>query len=116
MKWIRRYREPPTTLTADKLLASSARREAGIVNRLERMDKDGSMTPDTERDHSADERLRAELLISGLSDWVSLAEVQQIISHFQLAAAEGEDVERFGVPLRLRGRTSVSQLISGATR
>ena len=31
------------------------------------------------------ERLRAELLVSGLSDWVSLGEVQQIISAFRLA-------------------------------
>jgi hypothetical protein len=48
------------------------------------MDKDGSMT------QNAYERLRAELLISGLSDWVSLAEVQQIISHFQLADTDTE--------------------------
>ena len=48
------------------------------------MTEDGSMTRDTPREN-AYERLRAELLISGLSDWVSLAEVQQIISHFQLA-------------------------------
>ena len=31
-----------------------------------------------------------EVLISGLSDWVSLAEVQQIISHFQLADTDSE--------------------------
>jgi hypothetical protein len=54
------------------------------------MTKDGSMTNDAQRDQNADERLRAELLISGLSDWVSLAEVQQIISHFQLAEADEE--------------------------
>jgi len=45
----------------------------------------GRLTHDTPRDQNAYERLRAELLISGLSDWVSLAEVQQIISHFELA-------------------------------
>ena len=49
------------------------------------MTKDRSMTHDTPRDRNAYKRLRAELLVSGLSDWVSLAEVQQIISHFQLA-------------------------------
>jgi hypothetical protein len=54
------------------------------------MTKDGSMTHDAQRDQNADERLRAELLISGLSDWVSLAEVQQIISHFQLADTDKE--------------------------
>lgn len=48
------------------------------------------MTPDTQRHQSDDERLRAELLMSGLSDWVSLAEVQQIVSHFQLAETEKE--------------------------
>jgi hypothetical protein len=48
------------------------------------------MTHDTQRDRNAYERLRAELLIGGLSDWVSLAEVQQIISHFQLAEADSE--------------------------
>jgi hypothetical protein len=48
------------------------------------------MTDDTQRDQNAYERLRAELLISGLSDWVSLAEVQQIISHFELADADSE--------------------------
>jgi hypothetical protein len=48
------------------------------------------MTTDTQGDHNADERLRAELLISGLSDWVSLAEVQQIISHFQIADTDRE--------------------------
>ena len=41
-------------------------------------------------DHRGYERLRAELLTSGLSDWVSLAEVQQIISHFQLAETDAE--------------------------
>ncbi|WP_101948006.1 hypothetical protein [Mycobacterium sp. 3519A] len=35
-----------------------------------------------------DGRLRTELLTSGLSDWVSLAETQQIISHFQLAESD----------------------------
>jgi hypothetical protein len=54
------------------------------------MTEDGSMTHDTPRDQNAYERLRAELLISGLSDWVSLAEVQQIISHFQLADPDRE--------------------------
>ena len=54
------------------------------------MTEDGSMTHDTQRDRNAYERLRAELLIGGLSDWVSLAEVQQIISHFQLAEADSE--------------------------
>ena len=54
------------------------------------MTEDGSMTDDTQRDQNAYERLRAELLISGLSDWVSLAEVQQIISHFELADADSE--------------------------
>jgi hypothetical protein len=48
------------------------------------------MTHDTQRDQKAYERLRAELLIGGLSDRVSLAEVQQIISHFQLADNDGE--------------------------
>jgi hypothetical protein len=48
------------------------------------------MTHDTQRDRNAYERLRAELLIGGLSDWVSLAEVQHIISHFQLAEADSE--------------------------
>jgi hypothetical protein len=61
-----------------------------IILRLERMDKNGSMTQDMQRDKDAHERLRAELLISGLSDWVSLAEVQQIISHLQLADTEKE--------------------------
>jgi hypothetical protein len=54
------------------------------------MTEDGSMTHDTPRDRNAYERLRAELLISGLSDWVSLAEVQQIITHFQLADTDSE--------------------------
>ena len=48
------------------------------------------MTGDTQGDHNADERLRAELLTSGLSDWVSLAEVQQILSHFKLADTDKE--------------------------
>jgi len=48
------------------------------------------MTHDAQRDANAYDRLRAELLISGLSDWVSLAEVQQIISHFQLADTDRE--------------------------
>ena len=43
------------------------------------------MTRDTQDEDNCYERLRAELLTSGLSDWVSLAEVQQIVSHFQLA-------------------------------
>jgi hypothetical protein len=47
------------------------------------------MTHHTQREN-AYERLRAELLISGLSDWVSLAEVQQIITHFQLANTDSE--------------------------
>lgn len=37
--------------------------------------------------------LRHELLVSGLSDWMSLAEVQQIISHHQLADTD-EDRQR----------------------
>ncbi|MCP9274009.1 hypothetical protein [Mycolicibacterium arenosum] len=36
-------------------------------------------------DETPVQQLRHELLVSGLSDWVSLAEVQQIISHYQLA-------------------------------
>ena len=48
------------------------------------------MTHDAQHDQNAAERLRAQLLISGLSDWVSLAEVQQIISHFQLADTDEE--------------------------
>jgi hypothetical protein len=48
------------------------------------------MSRDTQRDESPYGRLRAELLTSGLSDWVSLAEVQQIISHFQLADTDSE--------------------------
>ena len=44
----------------------------------------------TRRATNAYERLRAEVLTSGLSDWVSLAEVQQIISHFQLADTDSE--------------------------
>jgi hypothetical protein len=54
------------------------------------MTKDRSMSRDTQRDESPYGRLRAELLTSGLSDWVSLAEVQQIISHFQLADTDSE--------------------------
>jgi hypothetical protein len=53
------------------------------------MTKDRNMTHDTPREN-ADERLRAELLTSALSDWVSLAEVQQIISHFELADTDSE--------------------------
>jgi hypothetical protein len=53
------------------------------------MTEDDPMTDDMPRDN-AYERLRAEVLISGLSDWVPLAEVQQIISHFQLADTDGE--------------------------
>jgi hypothetical protein len=48
------------------------------------MAKEGSMTHDGQRHQDAYERLRAELLISGLSDWVSLAEVQQISPTFSL--------------------------------
>jgi hypothetical protein len=59
--------------------------------------EDSSMTHDAQRDQNADERLRAELLTRGLSDWVSLAEVQQIISHFQLADT---DKKRQDVTLR----------------
>jgi hypothetical protein len=55
------------------------------------------MTRETQGDHNGYERLRAELLTSGLSDWVSLAEVQQIISHFQLA-----DTDRASQDLVLR--------------
>ncbi|MDT5356559.1 MAG: hypothetical protein QOJ56_5091 [Mycobacterium sp.] len=54
------------------------------------MTEDDSMTHDTQRDRNAYERLRIELLISGLSDWVSLAEALQIISHFQLADTDSE--------------------------
>lgn len=54
------------------------------------MTKDGSMAHDTQGNKDGDERLRSELLTSGLSDWVSLAEVQQIISHFQLADSDAE--------------------------
>lgn len=43
------------------------------------------MTPLRVSDHDSLERLRSELLVSGLSDWVSLAEVQQILVHFRLA-------------------------------
>ena len=43
------------------------------------------MTREARHDESAYQRLRAEMLTSGLSDWVCLAEVQRIISHFQLA-------------------------------
>ena len=56
------------------------------------------------RDRNADERLRAELLISGLSDWVSLAEVQRVISHFQLA-----DTDRERQDLTLRTINSLLQ-------
>jgi hypothetical protein len=49
------------------------------------MARDRSIATGAQGDHNADERLRAALLTSGLSDWVSLAEVQQIISHYQLA-------------------------------
>lgn len=54
------------------------------------MTEDGSMTNETQGDRHGDERLRSELLRCGLSDWVSLAEVQQIISHFQLAVSDAE--------------------------
>jgi hypothetical protein len=47
------------------------------------------MTGDAQRDQNATERLRAEILTSGLSDWVSLAEVQHVISHHQLADTPG---------------------------
>lgn len=60
------------------------------------MAKDADMASDKQRDESRYECLRAELLTSGLSDWVSLAEVQQIISHFQLADS---DTERQGLVL-----------------
>jgi hypothetical protein len=58
--------------------------------RPERMVMTGSMTDDTHRDRDTYERLRAEILTSGLSDWVSLAEVQQIITLFQLADTDSE--------------------------
>ena len=48
------------------------------------------MTYDRQRDRDTYERLRAEILTSGLSDWVSMAEVQQIITHYQLADTERE--------------------------
>jgi hypothetical protein len=54
------------------------------------MTEDGAMTGGTQRDQNAYERLRAELLMGGLSDWVSLAEVRQIISHFELADTDSE--------------------------
>jgi len=54
------------------------------------MTKDGRMTYDSQRGQNAYERLRAEVLTSGLSDWVSIAEVQQIITHFQLAETDSE--------------------------
>lgn len=57
------------------------------------MTKDSAMTTDTQGDQTADKRLRTELLTSGLSDWVSLAEVQQIISHFQLADTDKDRQE-----------------------
>ena len=53
------------------------------------MTKDRNMTHDTPREN-ADERLRAELLTSALSDWVSLAEVQQFICNFELANTDSE--------------------------
>ncbi|MDT5050560.1 MAG: hypothetical protein QOG75_6472, partial [Mycobacterium sp.] len=53
------------------------------------MTKDRNMTHGTPREN-AYERLRAELLTSALSDWVSLAEVQQIISLFELADTDSE--------------------------
>lgn len=48
------------------------------------------MTDDEQYGQTAAERLRAELLIAGLSDWVSLAEVQQIITHFDLADSDSD--------------------------
>lgn len=48
------------------------------------------MTYDEHRDRDTYERLRAEILTSGLSDWVSMAEVQQIITQFQLAETDSE--------------------------
>src|SRR2546427_5736447 len=48
------------------------------------------MTDAARGDNYGYEKLRAELLASGLSDWVSLAEVQQIITHFQLADTDSE--------------------------
>ena len=55
------------------------------------MTKDRSMTPDTPCEQNAYERLRAELLISGLSDWVrSRNAPEQIISHFELADTDSE--------------------------
>jgi hypothetical protein len=50
------------------------------------------MTHDA-RDDDKYARLRAELLISGLSDWISLAEVQQTVSHFELADTDTERQE-----------------------
>lgn len=38
-------------------------------------------------DEGAQDRLRRELLASGLEDWVSMAEVQQLVSHLGLADA-----------------------------
>jgi hypothetical protein len=55
------------------------------------------MTRETQGDHIGYERLRAELLTSGLSDWVSLAEVQRIISDFPLTHT---DTERQDLVLR----------------
>lgn len=46
------------------------------------------MTTDKPDQGDRVERLRAELLVSGLSDWVSLGEVQQIISAFRLAGSD----------------------------
>ncbi len=54
------------------------------------MTKDRSMTSDRQGDQDGHEHLRAELLMGGLTDWVSLAEVRQIISHSQLADTDGE--------------------------
>ena len=48
------------------------------------------MTHDAQPNPTAYERLRGELLTSGLSDWVSLTEVQQIISHFELTDTDRE--------------------------
>jgi hypothetical protein len=64
--------------------------EYQMNRRREQMTKDGSMTDDAQGDNYGYEKLRAELLASGLSDSVSLAEVQQIITHFQLADTDSE--------------------------
>ena len=58
--------------------------------RLEPDDKDRSVTRDAPDKDDGYARLRAELLVSGLSHWVSLGEVQQIISHFELADTDKE--------------------------